>query len=172
MRLRCRVWKPTATVDRTTPRRRKYSDRWSASVLRPPRVQLHTGLFSKCLWAAFVRMDSGGGLPAMSAALRYSRLVWQSAIAGSAWSRACQSRTQIVPFIFAKRRHAMHVDPSHGRCRECDGELTIIDADDATMTVECRNCAEVYLVEPDAFGDGAMDYYTGFLTGRHPELLP
>jgi uncharacterized protein with PIN domain len=67
---------------------------------------------------------------------------------------------------------AMRVDPAHGRCRECDGELSIIDADDATMTVECRSCTEVYLVEMDAFGDGAMDYHTGFLTGCHPERLP
>jgi len=31
----------------------------------------------------------------------------------------------------------MRVDPKDGTCRECRGTLTIIDADDATMTVEC-----------------------------------
>jgi hypothetical protein len=31
----------------------------------------------------------------------------------------------------------MRVNPKDGRCRSCGGELTIIDADDATMTVEC-----------------------------------
>jgi hypothetical protein len=31
----------------------------------------------------------------------------------------------------------MQVDPKHGRCRSCGGTLDIIDADDATMTVEC-----------------------------------
>ena len=30
----------------------------------------------------------------------------------------------------------MHVDPKHGRCRECGGSLDIVDADDATMTVD------------------------------------
>lgn len=31
----------------------------------------------------------------------------------------------------------MRVDPKDGTCRSCRGTLTIIDADDATMTVEC-----------------------------------
>jgi hypothetical protein len=60
----------------------------------------------------------------------------------------------------------MRVDPKDGVCRSCGGELTIIDADDATMTVECE-CGDVYLVEPDAFGDGCMTYYAGFLTGEN-----
>jgi uncharacterized Zn finger protein len=59
----------------------------------------------------------------------------------------------------------MRVNLKDGRCRSCSGELDIIDADDATMTVECENCGDVYLVEPDAFGDGCMTYYAGFLTG-------
>jgi hypothetical protein len=33
------------------------------------------------------------------------------------------------------------------------------------MTVECQDCGETYLVEPDAFGDGCMTYYVGVLTG-------
>ena len=60
----------------------------------------------------------------------------------------------------------MRVDPKDGVCRSCGGELTIIDADDATMTVECE-CGDVYLVEPDAFGDGCMTYYVGFLCGAN-----
>lgn len=59
----------------------------------------------------------------------------------------------------------MRVKPEDGTCRSCGGELQIIDADDATMTVECADCNEVYLVEPDAFGDGCMTYYAAFLTG-------
>lgn len=59
----------------------------------------------------------------------------------------------------------MRVNLKDGRCRSCSGELDIIDADDATMTVECENCGDVYLVEPNAFGDGCMTYYAGFLTG-------
>jgi hypothetical protein len=57
----------------------------------------------------------------------------------------------------------MRVDPKDGRCRSCKGELTIIDADDATMTVECHGCGDTYVVEPDAFGDGCMTYYLGFV---------
>ena len=59
----------------------------------------------------------------------------------------------------------MRVAMKDGRCRSCGGELTIVDADDATMTVECE-CGDSYLVETDAFGDGCMTYYIGFLTER------
>lgn len=31
----------------------------------------------------------------------------------------------------------MRIDVKDGRCRSCDSVLKIIDADDATMTVEC-----------------------------------
>ena len=62
----------------------------------------------------------------------------------------------------------MRVNPRDGCCRACGGELTIIDADDATMTVECA-CGESYLVEPDAFNDGGMTYYVGFLVDRMAE---
>ena len=41
--------------------------------------------------------------------------------------------------------------------------LEIIDADDATMTVQCLDCGESYIVETDAFGDGAIDYYPQFV---------
>jgi hypothetical protein len=60
----------------------------------------------------------------------------------------------------------MKVDPKDGRCRSCSGQLEIIDADDATMTVECTECSELYVVEPDALGDGCMTYYVEFLTGQ------
>jgi hypothetical protein len=60
----------------------------------------------------------------------------------------------------------MLVDRNDGSCRECGGVLEITDADDATMTVECTECGESYLVETDAFGDGCMTYYPGFLAGR------
>ena len=59
----------------------------------------------------------------------------------------------------------MRVNTRDGTCRSCGGELTIIDADDATMTVECE-CGDSYLVETDAFGDGCMTYYVGFLAKR------
>lgn len=62
----------------------------------------------------------------------------------------------------------MKIDPQDGACRTCGGELEVIDADESTMTVECQNpqCQDVYLVEPDAFGDGALTYYVGFFTGK------
>lgn len=60
----------------------------------------------------------------------------------------------------------MRVDTKDGTCRSCHGELEIIDADDATMTVECQECADSYLVESDAFGDGCMTYYVEFLAQR------
>lgn len=47
------------------------------------------------------------------------------------------------------------MNPIDGCCRSCSGQVQIIDADDARMTVECR-CADVYFVEPDAFGDGCI----------------
>ena len=63
---------------------------------------------------------------------------------------------------------SMTVDRKDGRCRECGGQLEIVDADDATMTVECTEprCGESYQVEPDAFGDGAMIYYVGIMAER------
>ena len=60
----------------------------------------------------------------------------------------------------------MRVATTDGACRSCGGELDIVDADDATMTVECEECGDSYAVEPDAFGDGCMTYYVGFLTER------
>lgn len=59
----------------------------------------------------------------------------------------------------------MLVDLADGRCRSCEGQLEVTDADDATMTVACLECADTYLVEPDAFNDGAVVYYVGFLAG-------
>ena len=59
----------------------------------------------------------------------------------------------------------MRVERSDGRCRECGGTLTIVDADDATMTVACE-AGHCYPVEHDAFGDGCMTYILGFLAER------
>jgi len=59
----------------------------------------------------------------------------------------------------------MLIDPKDGQCRTCGGQLEIVDADDATMTVECE-CGESYQVETDAFGDGCMTYYLGFMQER------
>ena len=60
----------------------------------------------------------------------------------------------------------MLVELHDGRCRTCDSQLEIVDADDATMTVRCIECADEYLVETDAFSDGCMTYYVGFMTAR------
>ena len=53
----------------------------------------------------------------------------------------------------------MRVDFNDGVCRSCGGEIEVIEADDATMTVACVECSDTYLLEPDAPGDGCMDYY-------------
>jgi len=63
----------------------------------------------------------------------------------------------------------MRVDPHDGRCRDCRGELEIIEADDATMTVQCLECGDSYLVETDAFGDGAIHYYPEFMARQLAE---
>lgn len=64
----------------------------------------------------------------------------------------------------------MQVDPEDGRCRSCrTGRLTIVDADDVTMTVECDECGDTYDVETDAFGDGCMKYYFPFMLARREE---
>ena len=63
----------------------------------------------------------------------------------------------------------MRVNPMDGVCRSCGGELVIVDADDATMLVECMGCADSYLVEPDAFSDGRMTYFVPFLADQHHE---
>ena len=60
----------------------------------------------------------------------------------------------------------MRVDPKDGVCRSRGGELEVIDANDATMTIECLDRGDSYAVEPDAFGDGAMTYYVAVMTDR------
>lgn len=57
----------------------------------------------------------------------------------------------------------VHVNPTDGRCRECRGQLRVTDADDATMLVECEDCGEAYSVEPDAFGDGGIEYWPAIM---------
>jgi uncharacterized Zn finger protein len=57
----------------------------------------------------------------------------------------------------------MRVDPRDGRCRECGGQLEIVDALDDVLTVRCESCGEIYDAETDAFHDGGMMYYVDFL---------
>ncbi|HUY87319.1 MAG TPA: hypothetical protein VMV10_01160 [Pirellulales bacterium] len=63
----------------------------------------------------------------------------------------------------------MRVDRVDGTCRICKGSLTIIDADDVTMTVECEECGDTYDVETDAFGDGCVKYYIPYMAARMEE---
>ena len=60
----------------------------------------------------------------------------------------------------------MLVDLKDGRCRSCDSQLEIVDADDISLEVRCTECDEMYRVETDAFSDGCMTYYVGFMTER------
>ena len=59
----------------------------------------------------------------------------------------------------------MLVNLKDGACRSCGGQLEITDCDDCTMTVLCTEaeCGDSYPVETDAFNDGGMTYYIGFL---------
>jgi len=43
-------------------------------------------------------------------------------------------------------------------CKECGGKLEVIDADDATIIVECKECHEVYQLEPDGLGEGGFEW--------------
>lgn len=52
----------------------------------------------------------------------------------------------------------MKVNPKDGVCYRCRGALTVTDASEDSLTVECE-CGETYEVEIDAFGDGAMFYW-------------
>ena len=61
----------------------------------------------------------------------------------------------------------MLVDPTDGKCYECEGQLEIIDADDCSMTVQCVECGASYDVESDAFGDGCVTYYIPYMTERY-----
>ena len=60
----------------------------------------------------------------------------------------------------------MRVRRNDGSCRECGGDLEIIDASDETMSVECIACGEFYEVESDAFQDGAVVYYPRVLAQK------
>ena len=60
----------------------------------------------------------------------------------------------------------MKVDLRNGRCRSCGSQLDIVDADDATMSVECIECGDSYEVETDAFGDGCMTYYPAIMAKK------
>lgn len=58
----------------------------------------------------------------------------------------------------------MLINTEDGCCYECEGQLELVDADDCSMTVVCRECTECFTVEPDAFGDGCVTYYIPYLT--------
>ena len=61
----------------------------------------------------------------------------------------------------------MLVNPTDGNCYECEGQFEVIDADDCSMTVQCVECGESFTVEPDAFGDGCVEYYIPYMTERY-----
>lgn len=50
------------------------------------------------------------------------------------------------------------VDLTGGACHACRGQLSVLDADDATMTLECQECGQTYLVEPDTISDVGLVY--------------
>ena len=56
----------------------------------------------------------------------------------------------------------MLVSLKDGACCQCEGQLKVVGADDCSMLVECVECNHSTSVEPDAFGDGGVDYYIPF----------
>jgi hypothetical protein len=59
-------------------------------------------------------------------------------------------------------------------CRSCSGELDVVDADRAraTVTVQCPNCGDCYVVAPDALRDGCLTYGVGFVAVQLPQPTP
>lgn len=53
----------------------------------------------------------------------------------------------------------MLVELRDGCCRNCGGQLEIVHAEDALLTVVCLECGDGYDVEPDAFADGGIVYW-------------
>ncbi|MEL7496559.1 MAG: hypothetical protein AAFN77_03050 [Planctomycetota bacterium] len=53
----------------------------------------------------------------------------------------------------------MLVDREDATCRECQGQLEIDEIDDCSMFVTCTGCGYEMQVEPDAFGDGCINYF-------------
>lgn len=64
---------------------------------------------------------------------------------------------------------SIRVKPMDGRCRECGGPLDVIDADDCTITVACAECSDSYALEPDALGDGGIDYWPEAMVEKFKE---
>jgi DNA-directed RNA polymerase subunit M/transcription elongation factor TFIIS len=60
----------------------------------------------------------------------------------------------------------MRVEPTDGRCRECNGLLDVTDADEDSLTVTCRTCGEEYALEPDGLNDGGMIYHPRVLADK------
>ena len=50
----------------------------------------------------------------------------------------------------------MKVERKDGECRKCGGQLTIVEVDDATMSVECEECGEFYGRFAAIFGDAGF----------------
>ena len=63
----------------------------------------------------------------------------------------------------------MLVNREDGTCRVCDGTLEVVDVDDCSMTVCCMECCDSYRVEPDAFGDGCINYFVPFSVQKAEE---
>lgn len=60
----------------------------------------------------------------------------------------------------------MTVAPEVGCCRTCGAAVKIIGVDDATLTVECQDCGDVYAVEPDPSGTATATVPSVVRTGK------
>src|ERR1019366_9169815 len=62
-------------------------------------------------------------------------------------------RRPVVTITFFQETH-MLVDLKDGRCRSCDSQLEIVDADDISTEVRCIECDDTYRVD---FMPGQME---------------
>ncbi len=61
----------------------------------------------------------------------------------------------------------MLISLNDGQCPECEGQLEVIEVDDCSMLCQCVECDHASSYEPDAFGDGCVDYYLPFYAESH-----
>ena len=62
------------------------------------------------------------------------------------------------------------VSPSDAVCRDCGGCLTVTDANDVALFVECEDCGESYSVETDGLGDAGVEYWPAIMAEREGGL--
>ena len=60
----------------------------------------------------------------------------------------------------------IQVAKSDKACFECGGQLTVVDADDISLTVVCEDCGEEWRLESDGLGDGGVEYWPRMMAAK------